>query len=209
MIAVLAAVFLAATGPGTAMPTAPTEAEMAVQRMDGQRFWAIMDRSAVHEADPEAQLDALRAELEALPAEEVLAFSHAFEAQLERAYTWDLWAVAYIAHGGASDDGFEYFRRWMVSKGQVFFERLLAHPDDLAGLLADDIEGVLEFEEVPYVTYEVWSEKTGQPVADMPAEMASMTLDRQPRGEPFDEDPEQLERRFPNTWARFGNAPLG
>ncbi len=209
MIAVLAAVFLATTGPGATTPTPPTEAAVAMQQMDAQRFWGIMDRTAVHEADPEAQLDALREEMDTLTAAEVLAFRNTFEAQLERAYTWDLWAVAYIAHGGASDDGFEYFRRWMVSRGQAVFEQLLAHPDDLAGLLAGDMEGVLEFEEILYVTDEVWSDKTDQGIEDMPIEMASMTIGRQPRGEPFDEDPEQLERRFPNTWARFGNAPLG
>ena len=176
--------------------------------MDEQRFWAIIDRTALHEADPEGQTDALRAELEGLSADEVLAFRNIFEAQLARAYTWDLWAAAYIAHGGASDDGFEYFRRWMVSKGRVVFERLLAHPDDLPDVLVYDIEGVLEFEEILYVTNDVWSEKSGQDAAEMPIELASVTLGREPQGEPFDEDSEHLERRLPKTWARFGNRPL-
>lgn len=177
--------------------------------MDQQRFWAIIDRTAVFEADPERQLDALRGELKALTADEVLVFRSLFEAQLARAYVWDLWAVAYIAHGGASDDGFEYFRRWMVSKGSVAFEALLADPDSLADLLVADVAGVLEFEEFPYVVDDVWSEKTGQDAGAMPLDVTFAPPGAEPRGEPFAEESEQLERRFPRTWARFGNRPLG
>lgn len=176
--------------------------------MDEQRFWAIVDRTAARGADPDEQTEALRAELQALSADEVLAFRIVFEAQLGRAYTWDLWAVAYVAHCGASDDGFEYFRRWMVSRGRAAFEHLLDHPDDLPDMLVADVEGVLEFEEILYVTDEVWSEKTGQDVGVMPIVMA-VEPGSEPTGEPFDDDPAQLESRFPKTWARFGRHPLG
>lgn len=177
--------------------------------MDEQQFWAIVDRTALHEANPEDQMEALRVELEGLSADEILAFRNQFEAQLARAYTWDLWAAAYVAHGGASDDGFEYFRRWMVSKGRTVFERLLAHPDDLPDVLVSDVEGVLEFEEILYVTNDAWGAKSGLDAAEMPFDMASMTLGREPQGEPFEDDPEYLARRLPKTWARFGNQPLG
>ena len=213
---VVAAVFLASAIPQSEVTvpqsaaSIPQAAEATrAQPMDTVHFWKIIDRTAAHEADPERQMDALRSELEALSADEVLAFRNAFEAQLLRAYSWDLWAVAHIAHGSASDDGFEYFRRWMVSKGSTVFEHLIARPDDLPDMLVDDLEGVLEFEEILYVTDEVWSEKTGQDAADMPGESGLMTFGREPRGEPFEEDPEHLERRAPKTWARFGNSPLG
>lgn len=208
MIAAFAAALLAVTDPQCTTSTRQDEIAIGAQPMDEQRFWAIIDRTALHEANPEDQMEALRAELETLSAQEVLAFRNRFEAQLARAYTWDLWAAAYVAHGGASDDGFEYFRRWMVSKGQVVFERLLAHPDDLPDLLVPDLEGVLEFEEILYVTNDVWGEKSGQDGAEMPIDMGSMTLGREPSGEPFEDDPEYLERRLPKTWARFGKQPL-
>ena len=209
MIALVAAALLAsACAPDETRVTQAVQTG-SVQAMDEARFWAIVDRTAVHESDPDRQVETLRRELEALSAEEVAAFRNAFEAQLARAYTWDLWAAAYIAHGGASDDGFEYFRRWMVSKGRAVFERLLARPDDLPDLPVAAVDGVLEFEEILYVTDEVWAGKTGLNGADMPGDPASMTLGREPRGEPFDEDPQHLAQRLPKTWARFGNRPLG
>lgn len=209
MIAILAAALLASACAPEETRVQPTVQTGGVQAMDEARFWAIVDRTAVYESDPERQVEALRSELEALSAEDVVAFRNAFEARLVQAYTWDLWAVAYVVHGGASDDGFEYFRRWMVSKGRAVFERLLAQPDDLADLLVGEVDGVLEFEEILYVTDEVWAAKTGRDGSDMPGDPASMTLGREPRGEPFDEDPDHLAQRLPKTWARFGNRPLG
>ena len=209
MIVAVAAAFLAVTSPSGGPQAAPNHETAEKQPMDEQTFWAIIDRTAVHEADPDRQTAALREELEGLTADEVVAFRSAFEAQLARAYTWDLWAVAYVAHGGASDDGFEYFRRWMVSRGRAVFEHLLAQPDDLPDMLVAEVEGVLEFEESLYVTDEVWAGKTGQDGGEMPGDPTSMTWGREPRGEPFDEDPDHLAQRLPKTWARFGNRPLG
>jgi hypothetical protein len=209
MIGLFAAAWLSCSYPPETARILQARPPTAAVAMDAPAFWAIVDRTAVHESDPDRQLEALRAELVALTAEEVIAFRNAFEAQLERAYSWDLWAVAYVAHGGASDDGFEYFRRWMVSKGRASFERLLTRPDDLADMLVDEVEGGLEFEEILCVADEVWSEKTGLDPAEMPVDLVSMTAGREPRGVPFEDDPEHLESRIPKTWARFGAHPLG
>ena len=209
MIALVAAALLASACARDEPRVQQAGQAGSVQAMDEAHFWAIVDRTAVHESDPDVQVETLRRELEALSAEEVVAFRNVFEAQMARAYTWDLWAAAYIAHGGASDDGFEYFRRWMVSKGRAVFERLLARPDDLPDLPVAAVDGVLEFEEILYVTDEVWAGKTGLDGGEMPGDPASMTLGREPRGEPFDEDPQHLAQRLPKTWARFGNRPLG
>ena len=209
MIGLFAAAWLSCSYPPETARIQQAGPPTAAVAMDAPVFWAIVDRTAVHESDPDRQLEALRAELVALTAEEVVAFRNAFEAQLARAYSWDLWAVAYVAHGGASDDGFEYFRRWMVSKGRASFERLLTRPDDLADMLVDEVEGGLEFEEIFYVADEVWSEKTGLDPAEMPVDPVSMTVGREPRGVPFEDEPEHLESRIPKTWARFGAHPLG
>lgn len=208
MIELLVSALMTCTYPSETARVRQAIETTSPRTMDEQRFWAIVDRTAVPEYDPDRQVEALRAELMALTAEEVVAFRNAFEAQLERAYRWDLWAVAYVAHGGASDDGFEYFRRWMVSKGRATFERLLARPDDLADMPVDGVDGVFEFEGFLYVTDEVWSEKTGLDPAEMPLEEIT-TVGREPRGIPFEEDSDHLKRRLPRTWARFGSRPLG
>src|SRR5262245_48567765 len=112
--------------------------------MTDEAFWAIID--ATVSADQEAQRSVLAQRLTALSPDEILGFEAAFQRQINRAYTWDLWGAGYVVHGGMSDDGFEYFRRWLISRGQVTYERILATPDDLAGVIAEDIDEALEFE---------------------------------------------------------------
>src|SRR5579863_4807097 len=105
---------------------------MTASEMPADRFWEIIERAARSDDDPVAHIDALRAGLRGLTAEEIKSFEVAFRRYLNKAYTWNLWGAAYVIHGGCSDDGFEYFRRWLVSKGQDIYEATLTDPDSLA-----------------------------------------------------------------------------
>ncbi|QIQ04326.1 DUF4240 domain-containing protein [Streptomyces liangshanensis] len=49
-------------------------------------------------------------------------------------YRNPLWAAAYVLNGGCSDDGFDYFRGWLIAQGRTTFERVLDAPDSLAEL---------------------------------------------------------------------------
>ena len=55
---------------------------------------------------------------------------------LAASYREDLWGAAYLINGGASDDGFEYFRGWLMTQGRAVFARAVADPDSLAELPA-------------------------------------------------------------------------
>ncbi len=66
------------------------------------------------------------------PAEEILALHHAARTLMASSYRWSLWHAAYQINGGCSDDGFDYFRGWLLSQGRDVFERAVADPDSLA-----------------------------------------------------------------------------
>jgi hypothetical protein len=70
------------------------------------------------------------------PREEIVAFAQPLWDLLCASYRADLWAAAYIINGGASDDGFDYFRGWLLAQGRDTFEQALTDPDSLAGLPA-------------------------------------------------------------------------
>lgn len=175
--------------------------------MTPDQFWALIEQTVPYEADTDAQTRKLRALLETLSAEDVVAFDMAYARELKRSYSWDLWGAIYVAHGGASDDSFHYFCSWLISKGKTLFETVLKAPDDLADHLADPPAGPLEFEEFAYVAGEVWSAKTGQDFADMPFDAAN-SLGGDPTGEEFEEDNSHLANRYPKLWARFGDTPI-
>ncbi len=70
--------------------------------------------------------------LSQLTATEAQAFWDFFTAQMDRAYTWQLWGAAYVINGGCSDDSFADFRAALISRGHAAFTRVLADADSLA-----------------------------------------------------------------------------
>lgn len=199
-----------------ATPSAASEpdqgcANAAAKRMTNDRFWGIID-TAVGDDEP-AQIKAMQTTFVTLSPDELIGFYLTYHVQRERAYSWDVWGAAYIANGGASDDGFEYFRDWLVSRGRKTFEAVLADPDSLADFVPISRRTVLEFEEFASIATDLWVAKTGkdydalsdirrQDIACRPGTSGSST------GKPFDDDEAALAKRYPKLWKRFGKNPL-
>lgn len=183
---------------------------MSAPGMPADQFWEIVGRAARSDADPAAHIDALQTELRGLTLDDLKSFEVTFRRCLNDAYTWDLWGAAYVIHGGCSDDSFEYFRRWLVSKGREVYDPALADPDGMAQLdVAAGPHGMWEFEEIYYVANRVFREKGGQGDLRDYSEPEAGLGGFEPSGEPFEEDEEHLARRYPNLWRRFGTEPLG
>ncbi|MGI5176359.1 DUF4240 domain-containing protein [Dactylosporangium sp. CA-152071] len=104
--------------------------------------------------------------LSARPAAGIAAFDRPFDELMAVSYRADLWAAAYIINGGASGDGFDYFRGWLVAQGRDWFECALAHPDSLAAhpavAAAADGGGDLDGEPVLYVVMDAYRDVTGE-----------------------------------------------
>lgn len=203
---------LLATSAASDLPLAAaqstTEAQsMTEAPMPADRFWELIDKTTAHASDPERQAEVLRQVLRQLTVAEIEAFERAFQQQQRRAYSWDLWGAAYIMNGGASDDGFEYFQRWLVSRGRKIFEAAIANPESLADLPTSGAAGDHEFEEFAAIAGGVWAEKTGtDPWSDPQARFpyGVVPLPPEPAGDPFEEDADHLAKRYPKLWARFG-----
>jgi Protein of unknown function (DUF4240) len=198
---------------GVGLPSPPaasaqsSPAKTRTEPMPEQRFWDLIALTTAFESDPERQTEALRAALAPLPLREIEAFAAAFNSAMARSYSWDLWGAAYVANGGASDDGFEYFRQWLISKGRRTFEQVLANPDSLAEVVAPRTKAALELESFASVAFQVWSAKSGRPAAEL-ATAAAVAYPREPAGTPFTEDEAHLRGRYPKLWRRFGANPL-
>lgn len=172
--------------------------------MSKDRFWTLIGATTALESDPEQQLMALHEALEKLSAEDIEAFEPAFDEQMKRSYSWDLWGAAYVVHGGASDDDFEYFRCWLISKGRGVFEKVNADPDSLADILAPNVEGLLEFEDFAYVARQVWSEKTGLLDSEMPNAANMSYPGLEPSGTDFEEGEAYLSRPYRSSGDTLG-----
>ncbi|MDV3458743.1 DUF4240 domain-containing protein [Sphingomonas sp. HF-S4] len=186
----------------------PVKANGAVQEvvpMDDRRFWDIIERSARNARDQAQQEAGLRNILAALSLADLVTWRAAYDAKRAAAYSWELWGAAHAIHGGASDDGFDHFRDWLISRGQRVFEAALADPDSLVTAIPAGANEAVAFEGFGDVVIEVWAARTDRDPATMPASRAQPP---EPIGKPLSEDPKILAARYPKLWKRFGSAPL-
>ncbi|MFI6060286.1 DUF4240 domain-containing protein [Streptomyces sp. NPDC051286] len=105
--------------------------------MDTTDFWNLIDDARTQVADPadaEAVVERASALLAARSLHEIVAAQQLFWDLMAASYRAPLWAAAYTINGGCSDDGFEYFRGWLIAQGREVFERVVADPDALAEL---------------------------------------------------------------------------
>jgi hypothetical protein len=117
-----------------------------------------------------------------------------------------LWAAAYTVGGGCSDDGFLDFRRWLLSRGERVYEAALRDPDTLAEVVNAGAGDQCQYEGFQYVAREAWERVTQNRLGDFPA--AEIMQPDEPAGEPWSEDGDDLERRFPKLWRKFAAPPL-
>jgi hypothetical protein len=163
--------------------------------MDKSQFWQLIEKSKNKRGDCEAQTAKLEQLLGKLGADDIISFDQIFAELRIESYRHDLWAVAYIVNGGCSDDGFEYFRCWLIAQGQEYFEAALGSPERAADAITPGDEA--ECEDIAYASRTAYEQKTGQsiptPNLDYPAE---------PLGQPWSE--EELETLFPTLSEKFG-----
>jgi hypothetical protein len=187
----------------------PVERKVTHAPMPADAFWKIIEEAGRSRATPKAHEKSLAVQLRKLSQNDLIAFEVAFRTYLNNAYSWDLWGAAYIIHGGASDDGFEYFRRWLVAQGRAVYEAALANPDSLADAkVTAGPEGLWEFEEIYYVAGTVFKTSGGAGDIRDFSPMESGLGGPGPSGEKFEDDPGYFAKRYPKLWKRFGENPL-
>ena len=171
--------------------------------MDRERFWALVE--ATRGGGCEQHAERLTARLRELPPTEIVAFQRTYDELVDESYRWDLWGAAYLGDGGCSDDGFDYFRGWLLGQGRATWEAVLRDPDALAShpLLQDPDGRVdwvrLECEHLTAVAYDAYEAVTGQDVyQDLPQRTVL-----EPAGEEWDfNDLDEARRRYPRLWSR-------
>ena len=136
------------------------ELKPTAEMMDEEQFWTIV-QTAVDEAgdDEDEYLEVAKRELSKLSLKEMVGFRLRTDKLLYDSYTSEMWCAGYLMNGGCSDDGFEYFRLWVISRGRKAYEAAMANPDNLIDYIGDDDEmDFFEFESFWFVALEAFEE---------------------------------------------------
>ena len=126
-----------------------------------------MDRSLQGVAEkPTDQMGRLQGMLAELQPDEIVEFDRLFQTHHRRASTHLMLAAAEVLAGHCSDDGFDDFRGWLISRGQSAYEGALADPDSIASVVPHDHQ--CQVEGFRYVALAAWATRTGKEVSDFP-----------------------------------------
>lgn len=172
--------------------------------MTHDQFWQIIAdtcRSDPHSAEEWGTR--LTDALAELSAEDIIEWNHIFDELAKQAYRTDLWAAAYHMNGGASDDGFYYFRCWLIGMGKTIYENAIADADSLADVASSAwfTEGIDAEAEIYAAAHLAWMRVTGNDYnADYPARNESADL----IGEIWDcDDNTEMQKRLPRLAALY------
>jgi hypothetical protein len=184
----------AAPAPAPAAASATPSAE----HLGEAGFWRLVE-DARRDAgnDTERQSELLAERLGELPAQQIADFGAIRRRLDERAYTWDLWAAAYVIEDGCSDDCFRDFRAYLISLGRAPYEAALDDPDSLAPVVQDAENG--DWENADNVAPEVYEDVAGEDIPSGDSDVSGT-----PRGQSWDdEQQDELAQRYPSLAQRF------
>ena len=181
--------------------------------MNEDQFWQIIQTAKRAAGDDDEQLELIEAALQPLELEDILEFQRIFDRLHERSYRADLWGAAHIINGGATDDGFDYFRGWLIAQGREVFSAALEQPDSLDALFKGDTEADFlgELEGMLTVAEQLWLERTGLDEEDMDEAVGKSVIKLLElgdfsawTGEDGQADASKCKVVYPRLWARFG-----
>ena len=162
--------------------------------MDEKTFWQIIDAAKTTAGQNyQARPSALEVQLRPLDLQSLASFQKRYEGYLLHANRWSLWGAAYLMNGGCSDDGFKYFRDWLISEGRDVYESALVNPEYLTIFPRREY---YELEQFGYAASEVFAQKGGGELErDFAVEISA------PEGKEWKES--ELPVMFPKLAAKF------
>ena len=168
--------------------------------MNVDEFWELIDTTReASGGNISKQVHLLVEILAKRSIDEILGFEATMINLIDNAHIATLWDAAEIIGCGCSDDGFEYFRGWLISQGRTVYENALADPESLLDLI--DITDYAQEEEVLYIAYYSHKQKEGK---ETPLN-GNWPLHSYPPLQGIRETEETRKDRFPKLFSKFGD----
>lgn len=142
------------------------EMKKTTEMLNETVFWNIIDKSLKNTNNQQDQEVFLIKEIANLTPKEIVGFRLRTDKLLYDTYNSKMWCAGYLMNGGCSDDGFEYFRNWVISRGKDVYEKAKENPDTLISQKENGEFEMFEFESFWYVALEAFKKKTGKDLYD-------------------------------------------
>jgi len=182
------------------------EIEKTSEMLDETVFWNIVDLSFENTKNQDDQERFLVKEIKKLTPKQMIGFRLRTDKLLYDTYNSEMWCAGYIMNGGCSDDGFEYFRNWIISLGKEKYQKAKENPDSLISEYKTNTE-FYEFEGFWYVALTAFNNKTGKDLYDFIADDFKFNEGNYPRFEFTwkEEEPETMRAICPKLFDKMWN----
>ena len=170
-------------------------------------FWKLVEAVKGDDHDKH-HASRLAARLRKLPAADIVSFDFHFQCLRAQAHRGDLWAAGVLLnHGHGTDDGFAYFRNWLISRGRKVYDVALRSADSLSRVPVHVGRNgpEAEFESFGYAAAEAYEAVTGKDIFD------SREWKRQRKVADAEEfnwrsyTNEVLATKLPRLWKKYGS----
>lgn len=141
------------------------ELTKTAEMLEENLYWDIIEKSLKNTFDQDQQEAFLINEIGKLTPKQMIGFRLRTDKLLYDIYNSEMWCAAYIMNGGCSDDSFEYFRNWVISRGKEAYYKAKENPDNLISEVNPDAE-MYDFEGFWYVALTAFENNTGKDLYD-------------------------------------------
>lgn len=161
------------------------------RNIDETVFWELVDQLQAFESVEEKSIQLVTL-LESFSAADIKRFQKLLVEKMQLANHFDIWALAYLAQDGCSDDAFESFRAWLILQGNSRFQSTVEN----INLVSDAIPAGLETaaDQLLWCAAIAYENRSGLPLIIK----AGKTITA---GKPWQET--DLESLYPILWKRY------
>jgi Protein of unknown function (DUF4240) len=135
------------------------------EMMNENTFWKLIDQSLKATSNQDEQAAYLTQELEKCSPKQIIGFRLRTDKLLYDTYTSNMCCAGYLLNGGCSDDSFEYFRCWVISRGKETYYAAKKNPDSLVKEYNPENE-FYDFEDFWYVANDAFENVSGKDLYD-------------------------------------------
>lgn len=175
------------------------------EMLDEDLYWSIIANSLNRTKNQDDQEQFLIKEIGNLTPTQMIGFRLRTDKLLYDTYNSEMWCAGYIMNRGCSDDGFEYFRNWVISRGKETYYKAKENPDNLIDEVDSQLE-MYDFEGFWYVSLAAFEQKTGKNLYDYIDDENFKTKEGQYPQLEFtwqEENPESMKKICPRLFTKL------
>lgn len=133
-------------------------------KLTREQFWKYIKEANEHSSNDNEVIDYLVNKLTNKEVEEIFSFGIILDELMLESYNEKLWCASYLVNGDSSEESFDFFRLWLISKGKYMYDDVIRDADNLSKYIEEVdednyIEDVYENEDFFVATVEAYGLK--------------------------------------------------